>query len=652
MTANLSAIRRGWIALVATLALAWLPLQSSQGAVDFAPPAYPDLSNVVLPDGLIKLGALSFVANPAQSGDYTVSAGDDGKFTPITGATFQTITLGAGNSYPARFKHLLVNRSTINAPRAVWVVAPGTTNGGDYLFPGQSALYYVDDTNAWQVIKQPKWNVIVPQGGGQTINFYTDFTNGSDTFGAADGFDGAMITASSSGTTLTVTALGAGNGFIRVGQFLNGAGVTAGTTITALGTGTGGAGTYTISNSLTLTSRAMSVTGNKAFRTVNYTFAFVHNYLMWSGLLGESHVVINMACATTDTTLLHYSPHDMAFAQGGASLSLNGCADGPPSSSIMNSGGTADIQAYYQANFQIENLTFSNTLAGGNCIQALEGGYIETLGNNITFGDGVNGCGTTAINVDGNGSTFRSNGDENIQNNTTNHLVVTNGGQYRKPLGSFKFLSNAVYAGYFALGSNGGGIDLSAATVNLNGKTVTGQRCNMSSAAWMVLPGGQNPNTWLPGSALCHYASGAVVGFNANPVTYQASPANPTGTASTTGVMMGLAGAINPQTSGILSVQVSGTMSNNTANDGVNAQIYFGTGTAPINGAALTGTLCGTKPQVTGMSAGQKVPFSLNCSVTGLTVNTAYWLDVAVSAITGGTASITDVSITAAEYGP
>ena len=35
--------------------------------------------------------------------------------------------------------------------------------------------------------------------------------------------------------------------------------------------------------------------------------------------------------------------------------------------------------------------------------------------------------------------------------------------------------------------------------------------------------------------------------------------------------------------------------------------------------------------------------------VTGLTLSTAYWLDVSLAAITGGTATVTGVSITAIE---
>jgi hypothetical protein len=58
---------------------------------------------------------------------------------------------------------------------------------------------------------------------------------------------------------MTVTAVASGT--IAVGQVITGTGVTAGTTITALGTGTGGVGTYTVSVSQTVTSTAITIVG-------------------------------------------------------------------------------------------------------------------------------------------------------------------------------------------------------------------------------------------------------------------------------------------------------------------------------------------------------------------------------------------------------
>jgi hypothetical protein len=66
---------------------------------------------------------------------------------------------------------------------------------------------------------------------------------------------GANLTASISGTTLTVTAASAAN--LAVGDYLYNGGVAAGTRITALGTGTGGTGTYTVNTGQTVASASM-----------------------------------------------------------------------------------------------------------------------------------------------------------------------------------------------------------------------------------------------------------------------------------------------------------------------------------------------------------------------------------------------------------
>jgi hypothetical protein len=58
------------------------------------------------------------------------------------------------------------------------------------------------------------------------------------------------------GTSLNVTAVT--NGVIQVGMLITGTGVTAGTTITALGTGTGGTGTYTVSAAQTVASTTIT----------------------------------------------------------------------------------------------------------------------------------------------------------------------------------------------------------------------------------------------------------------------------------------------------------------------------------------------------------------------------------------------------------
>lgn len=138
------------------------------------------------------------------------------------------------------------------------------------------------------------------------------------------------------------------------------------------------------------------------------------------------------------------------------------------------------------------------------------------------------------------------------------------------------------------------------------------------------------------------------------PVVLQSSPTNPTGTTSTTGVMMGIAGAITPVVTGRVFIMISGTLNNTTGDAGAQVQLRTGTGAAPANGAALTGTTRGgpVKGQATSSGATTTpliTPFSCNAIVTGLTVGTAIWIDVELAAITAGTATVTGLSLSAYE---
>lgn len=75
----------------------------------------------------------------------------------------------------------------------------------------------------------------------------------------------AIFTGSISTTTLTVTAVQSGT--IAVGQAIFGQGVAQNTVITGLGTGSGGVGTYTVSDSQTVTSTAINSTASPAIVT-------------------------------------------------------------------------------------------------------------------------------------------------------------------------------------------------------------------------------------------------------------------------------------------------------------------------------------------------------------------------------------------------
>ena len=140
--------------------------------------------------------------------------------------------------------------------------------------------------------------------------------------------------------------------------------------------------------------------------------------------------------------------------------------------------------------------------------------------------------------------------------------------------------------------------------------------------------------------------------------SYQAQPSAPAAPASTSAyTMQGLAGSITPATSGNLHLTISGVIVNTSGSTGVGirVQISYGTGTAPVNGAALTGTQIGTVQlwvNPTTVTAGDvAVPFSTTAIVTGLTAGTAYWIDLAAEAIgTASDASIINISVSVMEF--
>lgn len=144
-------------------------------------------------------------------------------------------------------------------------------------------------------------------------------------------------------------------------------------------------------------------------------------------------------------------------------------------------------------------------------------------------------------------------------------------------------------------------------------------------------------------------------GASADPIfvtraTLSATPSNPVGTTNTTGVMMGLSGSITPAKNGVIAITLTGDGFNSTlVGDGGSIALRYGTGVAPINGAALAGTQASTPIHFTVAVTGDHKPFACIALVSGLTIGTAYWIDASLAAITGGTANIEQLTLIAYE---
>jgi hypothetical protein len=133
-------------------------------------------------------------------------------------------------------------------------------------------------------------------------------------------------------------------------------------------------------------------------------------------------------------------------------------------------------------------------------------------------------------------------------------------------------------------------------------------------------------------------------------VRTQSTPANPASTTNLTGVMAGLAGSITPVLTGRIFLSISGSAFNNTNNDGCTITPRYGTGTAPTNGAALAGTVAGNSNGLnTSNGSNDFGAWTAQGLVTGLTLNTAYWLDVGQAIVTGGTCSLLNITVIAIE---
>jgi hypothetical protein len=148
-----------------------------------------------------------------------------------------------------------------------------------------------------------------------------------------------------------------------------------------------------------------------------------------------------------------------------------------------------------------------------------------------------------------------------------------------------------------------------------------------------------------------------VVASNLVGATYQAQPGNPTAPNSVSVFkMQGLAGSITPVKSGTILILIAGVVINasGTAGDGISTQISYGTGAAPTGNGALAGTQAGTQMFYTNAStvtaASVLIPFAQHVVVTGLTLNTAYWIDLAAESVGNvSTGGLIRVSISAIE---
>jgi hypothetical protein len=109
----------------------------------------------------------------------------------------------------------------------------------------------------------------------------------------------------------------------------------------------------------------------------------------------------------------------------------------------------------------------------------------------------------------------------------------------------------------------------------------------------------------------------------------------------------GTSASITPTTSGNIIATFSGYMRNTSTGQSA-AMMRWGTGTAPANGVAATGTAVGGVANRGALGANLDTPFSLTGAINGV-AGTTYWFDMNLWTNGTGTTSIIGVSFTAME---
>lgn len=129
---------------------------------------------------------------------------------------------------------------------------------------------------------------------------------------------------------------------------------------------------------------------------------------------------------------------------------------------------------------------------------------------------------------------------------------------------------------------------------------------------------------------------------------------NPATTVSTTPVMAGLGAqatpaVLTPKASTRINLSIEGQFAQATSGDGITITCRWGTGAAPAQGTAASGTQIGNSQTFTAVAAAHSNGFCIGGILTGLTPGTQYWFDLTYQTVTGGTASLTGLTVEAFE---
>jgi hypothetical protein len=606
----------------------WSALRSNTIGSNNTVSGYQALFSNSAGSGNTAIGASALQAN--TSGENNVAIGGAALISNVIGSentatgyqALQVNTTGSNNT--ASGISALQANTTGNSNTAIGSSALlSNTTGSQNTANGEAALH-ANTTGALNAASGSQALLSNTTGSQNTANgFNSLLSNTTGSFNVGLGFDAGQTVDSSKVTGSADTAVGSGSAF----------------------------GTGSITNATALGANAV-VSENNAL--VLGCIAGLNNC--------NSNVNVGIGTATPASTLdVHGTGNftgPITFASGQTfpgTGTITGVTAGTGLTGGGNSGGVSLAIA-------------SKTCASGSALSALPFtcSPFATLGaNNFTGNQTVSGnLGVTgAATIAGIGSFIASTGNAQLIVNsggsgtTTTGAIAGNSSTTSGSGGLFLAASDAVFAGnntgLMFVGPNSGqweqgpsstGGPTNFMSIAMNSTTTAAQNISFNTPTGVPVQtgrsGGSFTNTLDDGNN-----NMTVLGWiwQKGRTYLQSNPSNPTSTASTSFTMMGLGSTLKltPNFSGTVIIKIDSEAKNTVDGNGIQFEIFYGTGTAPSNGSPMTGTQVGPTFEREFWGQNATVGFGTNLKITGLTVGTVYWFDIALRSLGSGSSNAT-----------
>lgn len=423
-----------------------------------------------------------------KTGAYSVANGDKGATIALGGNAFYALNFNAASGFDANFAVMVVNEDAVPSlsGRAKWIQISGGQSF--YLWPGQCANVF-NSNGVWQYLRPPRYKL---PANSPNVTFFSDFTNGTDTYGVTDGLAPGVPAFKSAEHAFIFAADQLDfNAAVQTQVTCQMAAGTVDTTgihapVHGLVGAQGGAAFGIVGASLTVTGAANNGSGLVRL-TVSSTATYSNNQIVSVyGVGGTTEANGTWKVTVSGSTTLDLQSSSFVNPFTSAGTVTNG-------SSIVTSG-VDGLAFYFGSVMQIKNITVASNQNG---INALWGSKIYIL-------DGVIFAGSPAgahINIQMN-SHVEVDAPYGIATAAPFHILANDGasiGSGGSAVINFLAGVNPAFSAAFVYGVNGGRVLTSGWTINTNGNTVTGKRWQADNLGLVVSASGA-PNTFFPGS--------------------------------------------------------------------------------------------------------------------------------------------------------